>query len=135
MIRTVYENLKLGLTYEKGYETDLLELLRLCYWYYGCSMVEKIDLRYKESELRGQLAGDLCTRAKKYLFKDPNQTTHKFFMDPNALPIIISTKLSKKLYDDIANDFCEKVSSYISEFIIAALVAGHKFKVRLNATM
>lgn len=130
-LRTVYENLKLGLTYEKGYETDLLELLRLCHWYYRCSKVEKIDLSYKQSELHEQLGGDLCTRAKKYLFKEPNRTTHEFLMDPNALSIIISTKLSTELYG-ITNDFREKVSSYNSEFIIAALAAAYNFRVRFN---
>jgi hypothetical protein len=129
--RSAYENLKLDLTYEKGYETDLLELLRLCYWYYKCSKVEKIDLNYKQSELREQLAGDLCTRAKKYLFRDPNQSTHEFFMDPAALAIIIFRKLSRQLYG-ITNDFREKVSSYISEFIIAALANAYNFNVRFN---
>ncbi|MFZ0512190.1 MAG: hypothetical protein WAM14_11335 [Candidatus Nitrosopolaris sp.] len=130
-LRTVYENLKLGLTYDEGYETDLLELLRLCYWYYRCSKVEKSDLSHKQSELREQLAGDVCTRAKKYLFEDPNQTAHEFFMDPNALSIIIFTKLSGDLYR-ITDDFREKVSSYISEFIIAALAKAYNFKVRFN---
>jgi hypothetical protein len=129
--RTAYENSKLGFTYEKGHETDLLELLRLCHWYYKCSKVEKIDLNYKQSELREQLAGDLCTRAKKYLFQHLNQSTHEFFMDPAALSIIIFTKLSGELYG-ITNDFREKVSSYISEFMIAALAEACNFKIRFN---
>ena len=52
-------------------------------------------------------------------------------MDPNALSIIMFTKLSGELYG-ITNNFREKVSSYISEFIIAALAKTYNFKVRFN---
>ncbi|MFZ0512819.1 MAG: hypothetical protein WAM14_14525 [Candidatus Nitrosopolaris sp.] len=127
-LRTAYEYLKLGLTYEKGFETDLLELLRLCLWYYRCSKVENIDLRYKKSELRKQLGGELSVRVKKYLSPDPNQSTYEL---SEVLPVIISTKLSKDIYD-ITNDFQEKVSSYVSEFTIAALAAVYNFAVRFN---
>ena len=127
-LRTAYENVKLGLTYEEGFETDLLELLRLAHWYYKCSKVQNIDFKYKKSELSEQLSGEISANAKKYSFLDPDKFRYEL---SEVLPIIISTRLSTDLYD-MTNRFREKVSSFVSEFMIAALAAEYNFAVRFK---
>lgn len=92
---TAYENVKLGLTYKEGFETDLLELLRI-HWYYKCSKVQNIDFKYKKSELSEQLSGEISANAKKYSFPDPDKFRDEL---SEVLSIIISTRLSTDLYD------------------------------------
>jgi hypothetical protein len=100
-LRTAYEYLKLGLTYEKGFETDLLELLRLCLSYYRCSKIENIDLRYNKSELRKQL-GDWFALSP---FSD-----YSLFLDIED--VIIDSKYNKNSLSQ--NDY-EKPKSIASE--------------------
>jgi hypothetical protein len=126
--RTAYENLKLGLTYEKGYETDLVELLRLCHWFHVCTSLDDINLNFKKSELVQQLGGELLAKGRSYLTNGQIQNIHEMVAE---LPTIISTKLTKDVYN-MTNQFREKVSSYVSEFMISALAAKYNLRVQFK---
>jgi hypothetical protein len=126
-IRSADDYLRLGLTYYNGYEPDLLELLRLCYWYYKSSQVTNIELAHKRSEICKQLGHKLPNKIRIYFSGDTKDFNKELTKELN---IIKTHKLLSGGFYRLRNEFREKVSSYVSEFMIASLAARDNFAVK-----
>jgi hypothetical protein len=113
------------LTYENGFEPDVTELLRLCYWYYKCSELLSIKFDYKRNEIRKQIGGELLKKAKKYISEDPKQFTNELLKE---LEIIKNTPKPRGGFYCLRQDIFEKVSSYVSELMTMFLLVKEKFK-------
>ena len=113
------------LTYEAGFEPDIVELLRLCYWYYKCSSLSFISLNYKKIELRKQLGTELPEKVKEHFSEDPSRFSMELLKE---LTIIKNTHEPGGGFYYF--DILEKVSSYVSELMVMFLVVKDKFKAR-----
>lgn len=115
------------LTYEAGFEPDIVELLRLCYWYYKCSSLSFISFNYKKIELRKQLGTELPEKVKEHFSEDPGRFSMEVLKE---LTIIKNTHEPGGGFYYLRQDILEKVSSYVSELMVMFLVVKDKFKAR-----
>lgn len=117
------------LTYDIGYEQDMLELLRFCYWYSKCSSLSTINFADKVKEIQNQIGKKLTDKVKSYFSiskssLDPSKFNRELLKE---LSHIESTPESEDVRDEngfysLRQDFLEKISSYISELMICLLL-------------
>ena len=108
----------------------MLELLRLCYWYYKCSNLDTVSFGYKAKEIHNQLGKKLTDKVRSHfsLIDQSSLDPVKFSKDLlKELSHIENTAESVDMNDKdgfykVREDFLEKISSYVSELMLFVLL-------------
>jgi hypothetical protein len=108
-----------------GKEPELVVLLKLCYWYHKCVIMDSNNnFQYKKNEIRGELGKGLLAKAEQYQLPtraNLGSDTRQYFENLQPILFAIGKRMAPPGFTVMLLEIRHSVYRFVSEFLFYSL--------------